>query len=185
MDSSQAQVTFEDGPLTLTTEHTWSWTQPPQGLFQWNTSEPSILAPPSLQPVEWTPSAPPPPLNASPLASTQLGHFFEVPGLIDVLKRVNLQAWDCSKVCRLLSGRAPTTWVYTDGSAAPLCYGSAATLFPPTGPPRILCCSSPEKSSESSEYWAVRESFIVISTLCFCCASPAACCWCRVLTACF
>ena len=29
------------------------------------------------------------------------------------------------------------------------------------------------------------ESFIVISTLCFCCASPAACCWCRVPAACF
>ena len=25
-----------------------------------------------------------------------------------------------------------------------------------------------------------REGFIVISTLCVCCASPAACCWCRV-----
>ena len=25
-----------------------------------------------------------------------------------------------------------------------------------------------------------KKSFIVISTLCFCCASPAACCWCRV-----
>ena len=24
------------------------------------------------------------------------------------------------------------------------------------------------------------ECFIVISTLCVCCASPAACCWCRV-----
>ena len=30
-----------------------------------------------------------------------------------------------------------------------------------------------------------RESFIVISTLCVCCASPAACCWCRVPAACF
>ena len=30
-----------------------------------------------------------------------------------------------------------------------------------------------------------KESFIVISTLCFCCASPAACCWCRVPAACF
>ena len=29
------------------------------------------------------------------------------------------------------------------------------------------------------------ESFIVISTLCFCCASPAACCRCRVPAACF
>ena len=29
------------------------------------------------------------------------------------------------------------------------------------------------------------ESFIVISTLCVCCASPAACCWCRVPAACF
>ena len=29
------------------------------------------------------------------------------------------------------------------------------------------------------------ESFIVISTLCCCCASPAACCWCRVPAACF
>ena len=29
------------------------------------------------------------------------------------------------------------------------------------------------------------ESFIVISTLCFCCASPAACCWCRDPAACF
>ena len=28
--------------------------------------------------------------------------------------------------------------------------------------------------------WAGRESFIVISTLCVCCASPAACCRCRV-----
>ena len=28
------------------------------------------------------------------------------------------------------------------------------------------------------------ESFIVISTLCVCCASPAACCWCRVPAAC-
>ena len=26
----------------------------------------------------------------------------------------------------------------------------------------------------------VTERFIVISTLCVCCASPAACCWCRV-----
>ena len=30
-----------------------------------------------------------------------------------------------------------------------------------------------------------RETFIVISTLCVCCASPAACCWCRVPAAFF
>ena len=29
------------------------------------------------------------------------------------------------------------------------------------------------------------EHFIVISTLCVCCASPAACCWCKVPAACF
>ena len=28
--------------------------------------------------------------------------------------------------------------------------------------------------------WRLEETFIVISTLCVCCASPAACCWCRV-----
>ena len=27
--------------------------------------------------------------------------------------------------------------------------------------------------------WEGRECFIVISTVCVCCASPAACCWCR------
>ena len=173
VDRSQAQVTFENGPLTLTTEHTWSWTQPPQGLLQWNTSEPSILAPLPLQPKELTPSAPSPPLNASALANTQLGNFFEVPGLIHVLKTVHLQAWDCSKACKLLDSKAPTTRVYTDGSAAPLCYGSAATLFPTTGPPRILCCSSPYESSEGSEYWAFRialqwlHAFIQHNRVCF------------------
>ena len=30
-----------------------------------------------------------------------------------------------------------------------------------------------------------RESFVVISTLCFCCGIPAATCWCRVPAACF
>ena len=30
-----------------------------------------------------------------------------------------------------------------------------------------------------------QERFIVISTLCVCCASPAACCWCMVPAACF
>ena len=29
------------------------------------------------------------------------------------------------------------------------------------------------------------EGFIVFSALCFCCASPSACCWCRVPAACF
>ena len=144
-DSSQAKVIFEDYPLTLTTEHTWSWTQPPQGLFQWNTSEPSILAPLPLQPQELTPPAPSPPVNASPLANTQLGHFCEVPELIHVLKRVDLQAWDCNKACRLLDSRAPTTWAYTNGSAAPLCYGNATTLFPPTGP--LESCAAARRTS--------------------------------------
>ena len=36
-----------------------------------------------------------------------------------------------------------------------------------------------KRLTSSRTKW-VTESFIVISTLCVCCASPAACCWCRV-----
>ena len=35
-------------------------------------------------------------------------------------------------------------------------------------------------ASSSSKLGVGPEGFIVISTLCVCCASPAACCWCRV-----
>ena len=103
-----------------------------------------------------TPSAALPPLNASPIASTQFGHLIGVPGLIHVVKRVNLQAWDCSKACRLLDSKAQTTRFYTDYSAAPLCHGIAASLFSPTGPPRNLCELLPYKKSECLEYLAVR-----------------------------
>ena len=38
---------------------------------------------------------------------------------------------------------------------------------------------------DQSQNCTALESFMVVSTLCFCCASPAACCCCRVPAACF
>ena len=40
-------------------------------------------------------------------------------------------------------------------------------------------------SAASAYFVNVPQRFIVISTLCVCCASPAACCWCKVPAACF
>ena len=58
---------------------------------------------------------------------------------------------------------------------------------------RVVMCTPDWGCSGEHTYWrrmldrmtVGRESFIVISTLCVCCASPAACCWCRVPAACF
>ena len=50
--------------------------------------------------------------------------------------------------------RHDTTWVYLDGSAGALGYGSAATLFFPNGSRWVLCQTSPYQSSEGSEFWA-------------------------------
>ena len=83
----------------------------------------------------------------------QFGHLFQVPGLTHVLHSVDLQAWDCRKACRLLQSNALS---YTDCSASPLCFGSAITLFPPCGPPQVLCCSSQYESSEGAEYCGFR-----------------------------
>ena len=46
----------------------------------------------------------------------------------------------------------------------------------------VLCISLGVQSCKQSrcKKSMQQESFIVISTLCVCCASPAACCWCRV-----
>ena len=44
---------------------------------------------------------------------------------------------------------------------------------PGDGPPTIPAARRAHRACRP------RQSFIVISTLCVCCASPAACCWCR------
>ena len=59
---------------------------------------------------------------------------------------------------------------------------SLVVAAPPPPPPPPFCVSLFFSLPLCAPFL---ERFLVISTLCVCCASPAACCWCRVPAACF
>ena len=61
----------------------------------------------------------------------------------------------CEAALALLLTSSPgTTWVYLDGSAGALGYGSAATLFFSNGSRWVMCQTSRYQSSEGSDFWA-------------------------------
>ena len=123
------------------------------GLFAWDMSEPSILAPLPANAQSLHPDAPEAPLLATRASSSPLGLSFTIPSLAHVLQSTDLQAWSCNEAATLLESSVPTMWVYTDGSSSPQCHGSAVTVFHSQGDPTILSCTS---AYESSEGWAVK-----------------------------
>ena len=115
-----------------------------------------LLTPTLLQPQEYILNPPPPRPHGGVLLDSSLhGELYWLPDEPHSLDPDNLKEWGCEAALALLLTSSPgTTWVYLDGSAGALGYGSAATLFFSNGSGWVLCQTSPYQSSEGSEFWA-------------------------------
>ena len=114
-----------------------------------------LLTPPLLHPQEYILSFPPGPHGGVLLDSSLHGELYQLPDEPYSLEPDDLKEWGCeAALALLLTSPSGTTWVYLDGSAGALGYGSAATLFFQNGPRWVLCQTSPYQSSEGSEFWA-------------------------------
>ena len=114
-----------------------------------------LPTPPLLQPQEYIFNPPPRATRRGPLDSSLHGELYRLPDEPHSLDPDDLTEWGCEAALALLLTSSPgTTWVYLDGSAGALGYGSAATLFFPNGSRWVLCQTSPYQSSEGSEFWA-------------------------------
>ena len=113
-----------------------------------------LLTPPLLHPQEYILNPPPGPHGGVLLDSSLHGELYRLPDKPHSLDPDDLKEWGCEAVLALLLTSSPgTTWVYLDGSAGALGYGSAANLFFPNGSRWVLCQTSPYQSSEGSEFW--------------------------------
>ena len=115
-----------------------------------------LLTPPPSPPPRVHPQPPPPgPHGVVLLDSSLHGELYRLPDEPHSLDPDDLKEWGPEAALALLLTSSPgTTWVYLDGSAGALGYGSAATLFFPNGCRWVLCQTSPYQSSEGSEFWA-------------------------------
>ena len=115
-----------------------------------------LLTPPLLHPQEYILNPPSPGPHGGVLLDSSLhGELYRLPDEPHSLDPDDLKEWGCEAALALLLTSSPgTTWVYLDGSAGALGYGSAATLFFPNGSTWVLCQTSPYQSSEGSEFWA-------------------------------
>ena len=114
-----------------------------------------LTPPPLLHPQEYILNPPPGPHGGVLLDLSLHGELFRLPDEPHSLDPDDLKEWGCEAALALLLTSSPgTTWVYLDGSAGALGYGSAATLFFPNGSRWVLCQTSPYQSSEGSEFWA-------------------------------
>ena len=116
-----------------------------------------LLTPPPSPAPKIHPQRPPPPgQHGRVLLDLSLhGKLYRLPDEPHSLDPDDLKDWGCEAAPTLLLTSSPgTTWVYLDGSAGSLGYGSAATLFSPNGSKWVLCQTSPYQSSEGSELWA-------------------------------
>ena len=114
-----------------------------------------LLTPPLLHPHEYILNPPPPGPHGGVLLDSSLhGELYRLPDEPHSLDPDDLKEWGCeAALAPLLTSSPGMTWVYLDGSAGALGYGSAATLFFPNDS-RVLCQTSPYQSSEGSEFWA-------------------------------
>ena len=116
---------------------------------------PTAYPPPSPPPRVYPQPPPPGPHGGVLLNSSLHGGLYRLPDEPHCLDPDDLKEWGCEAALALLLTSSPgTTWVYLDGSAGALGYGSAATLFFPNGSRWVLCQTSPYQSSEGSEFWA-------------------------------
>ena len=114
-----------------------------------------LLTPPLLHPQEYILNPPPGPHGGVLLDSSLHGELYWLPDEPHSLDPDDLEEWGCEAALALLLTSSPgKTWVYLDGSAGALGYGSATTLFFPNGSRWVLCQTSTYQSSEGSEFWA-------------------------------
>ena len=93
------------------------------------------LAPAFSTPISTSSTPPPPGPHGGVLLDSSLhGELYRLPDELHSLDPADLKEWGCEAALALLHTSSPgTTWVYLDGSARALGYGSAATLFFPNG----------------------------------------------------
>ena len=125
----------------------------------------------------------PPPRLRGPRRSTEVPPARHQPRPLAHVRAPKVQRWvqvQVHQVLALLVPQAPSSRRYPPS----LCpYAPLLLIYDRsrrTGCTARGCCWYAE-----TVCLLLPERFIVISTLCFCCASPAACCWCRVPAACF
>ena len=116
----------------------------------------NCLPPPFSTPKSTSRTPPPPGPHGGVLIGSSLhGELYRLPDEPHSLDPHDLEEWGCNAALALLhTSSLDTTWVYLDGSPGALGYGSAATLFFPSGSQWVLCQTSLYQSSEGSEFWA-------------------------------
>ena len=121
---------------------------------------PSLPAPkllstaPFFQPTPDKP-LPPTPHNGTLLSSSPNGYVYGVPLAWHALNQSDLLAWGCDNANTLRQrATAASVCVYLDRSAGRGGYGSAATIYLPTGKTLTLCLPFPSQSSGAAEFWA-------------------------------
>ena len=160
--SESATLQFSDGtthtiknPGLRRNEKEYTFQNPAISVLPQLAGRHELLTPPLLHPQEYILNPPPGPYGGVLLDSSLHGELYRLPDEPHSLDPDDLEEWGCEAALALLLASSPgTTWVYLDGSAGALGYGSAATLFFPNGSRWVLCQTSPYQSSEGSEFWA-------------------------------
>ena len=160
--SESATLQFSDGtthtiknPGLRRNEKEYTFQNPAISVLPQLAGRHELLTPPLLHPQEYIFNPPPGPYGGVLLDSSLHGELYRLPDEPHSLDPDDLEEWGCeAALALLLASSSGTTWVYLDGSAGALGYGSAATLFFPNGSRWVLCQTSPYQSSEGSEFWA-------------------------------
>ena len=129
-------------------------TQPFVSACNWRGTT-NCLPPPFSTPKSTSSTPPPGPHGGVLLDSSLHGRLYRLPDEPHSLDPDDLKEWGCEAALALLLTSSPgRAWVYLDGSAGALGYGSAAPLFFPNGSRWVLCQTSPYQCSEGSEFSA-------------------------------
>ena len=127
--------TFKD-PSLHRNEKKYTFQNPAISIRPRLTGRHELLPPPPFPTPKSTSRPPSPPgQHAGFLIGSSLhGKLYRLPDEPHSLNPDDVEDWSCASGLAFLHTAPPhSTWVYLDCSAGPLGYGSAATLFSPTG----------------------------------------------------